>query len=207
MHNFTRYSYIIFGVFMHLLYIIFGVSYNQVKKHETNRSQEEKKMTETRIFLNTWGAYNNGCIGYGWMTADEAETFIEEDPERDGGEWFIADIDNYLGIEFRDLNYSNVDDVIETIRELEDMDEYERNEVVALMEYMSTEDVQEAIEKHDSYIFYADIESYHDSCDELIEQEMQNAASIVMRYFDYDAYHRDCDFDVYEASNGIVIAA
>lgn len=207
MHNFTRYSYIIFGVFMHLLYIIFGVSYNQVKKHETNRSQEEKKMTETKIYLNTWGAYNNGCIGYGWMTADEAETFIEEDPERDGGEWFIADIDNYLGIEFRDLNYSNVDDVIETIRELEDMDEYERNEVVALMEYLSTEDVQEAIEKHDSYIFYDDIESYHDSCDELIEQEMQNAASIVMRYFDYDAYHRDCDFNVYEASNGIIIAA
>ena len=207
MHNFTRYSYIIFGVFMHLLYIIFGVSYNQVKKHETNRSQEEKKMTETRIYLNTWGAYNDGCIGYGWMTADEAETFIEEDPERDGGEWFITDIDNYLGIEFRDLNYRNVDDVIETIRELEDMDEYERNEVVALMEYLSTEDVQEAIEKHDSYIFYEDIESYHDSCDELIEQEMANAASIVMRYFNYDAYHRDCDFDVYEASNGIVIAA
>ena len=37
MHNFTRYSYIIFGVFMHLLYIIFGVSYNQVKKHENKQ--------------------------------------------------------------------------------------------------------------------------------------------------------------------------
>lgn len=95
-------------------------------------------MTETRIYLNTWGAYNNGCIGYGWMTADEAEEFIEEDPERDGGEWFIADIDNYLGVEFRNLNYSNVDDVIETIKELEGMEEYERNEVVALMEYLST---------------------------------------------------------------------
>lgn len=165
-------------------------------------------MTEkTKLFLNTWGAYNDGCIGYGWMTADEAEAFIEENPERDGGEWFIADIDNYLGVEFRNLNYSNVDDVIETIRELEDMDEYECDEIVALMEYLSTEDVHEAIEKHDSHVFYEDIESYHDSCDELIEQEMQNAASIVMRYFDYDAYHRDCDFDVYEASNGIVIAA
>lgn len=43
-------------------------------------------MTETKIYLNTWGAYNNGCIGYGWMTADEAEDFIEEDPERDGGD-------------------------------------------------------------------------------------------------------------------------
>ena len=163
-------------------------------------------MTETRIFLNTWGAYNNGCIGYGWMTADEAETFIEEDPERDGGEWFIADIDNYFGIEFRDLNYSNVDDVIETIRELEDMDEYERNEVVALMEYLSTKDVQEAIDNKDSYIFYSDIDAYHDSCDELIEQEMQAASNIVMRYFDYEAYHRDCDFDIHEMSNGVCIA-
>lgn len=163
-------------------------------------------MTETRIFLNTWGAYNDGCIGYGWMTADEAEAFIEENPERDGGEWFIADIDNYLGVEFRNLNYSNVDDVIETIKELEGMEEYERNEIVALMEYLSTEDVQEVIEKHDSHIFYEDIESYHDSCDELIEQELQSSASIVMRYFDYDAYHRDCDFDINEMSNGVCIA-
>ena len=87
------------------------------------------------------------------------------------------------------------------------MDKYERDEIVALMEYLSTEDVREAIEKHDSHVFYEDIESYHDSCDELIEQEMQNSASIVMRYFDYESYHRDCDFDVYEASNGIIIAA
>ena len=164
-------------------------------------------MTETRIFLNTWGAYNDGCIGYGWMTADEAEAFIEENPERDGGEWFIADIDNYFGIKISSCDYCDVMEIIETIQTLEAMDEWERDEVIALMEYMDTENVQEAIEKHDSHVFYEDIESYHDSCDELIEQEMQNAASIVMRYFDYDAYHRDCNFDVYEASNGIVIAA
>lgn len=163
-------------------------------------------MTETRIYLNTWGAYNNGCIGYGWMTADEAEAFIEEDPERDGGEWFIADIDNYLGVEFRNLNYSNVDDVIETIRELESMDEYERDEIVALMEYLGTEDVHEAIDSKDSYTFYSDIDTYHDCCDELIEQELQAASSIVMRYFDYDAYHRDCDFDIVEMPNGVCIA-
>lgn len=161
------YMCVILCIIPSILLNICALYYNQVKKQK-NRSQEEKKMTETKIYLNTWGAYNNGCIGYGWMTADEAEDFIEEDPERDGGEWFIADIDNYLGVEFRNLNYSNVDDVIETIRELEGMEEYERNEVVALMEYLSTEDVQEAIEKHDSHIFYEDIESYHDSCDELI---------------------------------------
>ena len=165
-------------------------------------------MTErTKLFLNTWGSYNNGCIGYGWMTADEAEAFIEENPERDSGEWFVADIDNYLGIEFHNLNCSNVQDVIETVQTLEDMDEGEHKQVAALMEYMSTEDVQEAIDELDNHVFYDDIDSYYDSCDELIELELQSSASIVMRYFDYEAYHRDCDFDVYEASNGIVIAA
>ena len=164
-------------------------------------------MTErTKLFLNTWGSYNNGCIGYGWMTADEAEAFIEENPERDGGEWFVADIDNYLGIQFRDLNYSNVQDVIETVHTLEDMDEDERKQVAALMEYMSTEDVQEAIEELDSHVFYDDIDSYHNCCDEIIEFETNKSNLFLARYFDYKAYHRDCDFDVYEASNGVVIA-
>ena len=42
-------------------------------------------MTETRIFLNTWGAYNNGCIGYGWMTADEAEAIQEAERQEKAG--------------------------------------------------------------------------------------------------------------------------
>lgn len=58
----------------------------------------EYTMNTTKVFLNTWGAYNNGSIGYGWMDSEEAKEFIENNPERDGGEWFIADIDNYLGI-------------------------------------------------------------------------------------------------------------
>ena len=31
----------------------------------------------TTVYLNTWGAYNNGSIGYGWMTATQAKEFIE----------------------------------------------------------------------------------------------------------------------------------
>jgi antirestriction protein len=28
---------------------------------------------------------------------------------------------------------------------------------------------------------------------------------IIERYFDYEAYHRDCGFDVSEASNGVIL--
>lgn len=159
-------------------------------------------MNETKIYLNTWGAYNDGCIGYGWMTPDEARNFIEEDEERDGGEWFIADIDNYLGIEFSNLEYCNVMDVIETIETLENMDDWERAEIIAIMEYKGTDDVQEAIDSRDDYTIFSDVESYFDCCDECIDFKGND---ILERYFDYEAYHRDCMFDAYEAGNGVVI--
>ena len=75
---------------------------------------------ETKVYLNTWGAYNEGYIGYGWMTPAEAREFMEEDPERDGGEWFIADIDNYLGVDFGNLDYANVDKILDSIETLEE---------------------------------------------------------------------------------------
>lgn len=156
----------------------------------------------TKIYLNTWGAYNNGCIGYGWMTPDEARNFIEENPERDGGEWFIADIDNYLGVEFGSLEYADVNEIIGTIETLEELEDWELDEVVALMEYKGTNNAQEAIDDRDSYTFFADLDQYHDSCDEILEF---NGNEMLERYFDYDAYHRDCDFDIYEASNGVCI--
>lgn len=159
---------------------------------------------ETKIYLNTWGAYNDGCIGYGWMSPDEARIFIEENPGRDGGEWFIADIDNYLGVEFSDLDYANVNVIIDTIETLEDLEEYEKEEIIALMEYLNTDDVQEALDQHDSYTFYSDIDTYYDCMDELIEIDCNN--DFLFRYFDYEAYHRDCDFDISEMSNGVCIA-
>lgn len=156
----------------------------------------------TKVYLNTWGAYNDGCIGYGWMTPDEARDFIDEDPERDGGEWFIADIDNYLGVEFGSLDYADVEEILDTIEALEDLDDYELEAVIALMEYKGTKNAQEALDDRDSYTFYSDIDEWHECCDELIDF---GGNEMFERYFDYDAYHRDCDFDIYEASNGICI--
>ena len=157
---------------------------------------------QTKIWLNTWQNYNEGGLGYGWMTAEQARNFIDEDDERDGGEWFIADIDNYLGISFSNLNYANVNDVIEAIETLETFEIYELNEIVALMEYLNTNDVNEAISKKDYYCFYSDIDEYHYSCDETLEF---NGNDLLERYFDFEAFHRDCDFDIYEADNGVCI--
>ena len=160
-------------------------------------------MNETKLFLNTWGAYNNGCIGYGWMSTDEAREFIDDNPERDGGEWFIADIDNYTGVDFGNLDYANVEDIIEAIELLNDMQDWELKETVAVMEYLNTTNVNEAIDEKDRYIIFSDIDEYHESCDESIS--FNGCDEFIKRYFDYDAFHRDCDFDIYEASNGVCI--
>lgn len=169
----------------------------------------------TMIFLNTWGLYNMsyepkgeigaqwGYVGYGWMTPQEAREFIESDPGRDGGEWFIADIDNYLGVKFSNLDYCDVMEIINTIELLEDMEDHELEEIIALMEYLNTDDIQEAIDNMDRYSFYSDIEQYHDCMDELID--FSGCNEILERYFDYEAYHYDCDFDCREMSNGVVI--
>lgn len=156
----------------------------------------------TKVYLNTWGAYNEGCIGYGWMTPDEARDFIAEDEERDGGEWFIADIDNYLGVDFGSLDYANVDEILDSIEALEKLEDWELDEVIALMEYKGTNDAQEAIDDRYSYTFFADLDQYHDCYDELVDFGVN---LFLESYFDWDAYHRDLDFDIYEASNGVCI--
>lgn len=108
-------------------------------------------MERTELYLNTWRAYNEGSIGYGWMSAEEAEEFIKENPERDGGEWFIADIDNYTGVKFSSLDYCDVMEVIQSIKILEDLEESERDEVVALMEYLNTDSAEKAVCEMDNY--------------------------------------------------------
>jgi hypothetical protein len=160
-------------------------------------------MEQTKIFLNTWQNYNDGGLGYGWMTPDEARDFIDGDPERDGGEWFICDIDNYLGVDFGNLDYANVDDIIEAIEMLENLQDWELKEVIAYMEYANTTDPNEAINEKDNCIFFSDIDEYHESCDESIN--FNGCDELIERYFDYDAFHRDCDYDIYEASNGVCI--
>lgn len=87
----------------------------------------------TKVWLNTWGNYNDGGLGYGWKTPEEAEEFIEDNPERDGGEWFIADIDDYIGIDLPHLNYRNVNATLELLQELKALGDFERDCIIAVM--------------------------------------------------------------------------
>lgn len=66
------------------------------------------------------------------------------------------------------------------------------------------DDLENAIDdiENQKYVIYHCIDCYYDSCDDLIEF---NWNSMLERYFDYDSYHRDCEYDITEASNWVVI--
>lgn len=68
------------------------------------------------------------------------------------------------------------------------------------------DDLENAIDdvENQKYTIYHCMDCYFDSMDDLLE--FPRGDSIFERYFDYDAYHRDCEYDVEEASNWRVIA-
>lgn len=162
----------------------------------------------SKVFLNSWYFYNEGSIGFGWMDTDEARTFMEEhEDDTRYEEWFIADIDNDTGFDFGKLEYKNVDEVLDGLDLLDGLLDWEQKEVVALAEYLGSEDAEDVYSERDRYIIYSNVDSYYDSCDELIECYFQQGdiPDVIERYFDWDSYHRDCMYDAYEAENGVVI--
>ena len=66
------------------------------------------------------------------------------------------------------------------------------------------DDLEQAVDDLDNKTYWNDWDAYYDYCDELLS--FSNPDSVEARYFDYDAYHRDCEYDVSEASNGVIIA-
>lgn len=67
------------------------------------------------------------------------------------------------------------------------------------------DDLENAIEdvEKNKYTIYHCMDCYYDSMDDLLEF---NGNEMMERYFDYDSYHRDCEYDVEEASNWRVIS-
>ena len=150
----------------------------------------------TRLFINDWRSYNEGeWITDEWMTPSQILEFLDEH-EEEAREWFVADYESEEG--FCIPESCNLYAVCEALVALELMDAFEQRCVAALFE--NGESLEDAPYMLDRFVFYDSIDDYHDLCDELLELPED---SVLSRYFDYDAFHRDCDFDITEASNGI----
>ena len=166
------------------------------------------------LFVNTWGNYNeNGADGGQWITLPmEKEELAEvlehiaalmgdEDPE-----WAIHDYEWTTEIELDEISeHDNIFDLNEMCNDLDQLDEWEAEELAAAVEaYGYT--FAEALERHrdGGFIFYRGMDM-EEVAEEII-QECYNLPEIALRYFDYEAFARDLTFDGYtETKYGVIL--
>ena len=166
------------------------------------------------IFVNTWGNYNeNGADGGQWITLPMEEEELaevlhniaarmgDEDPE-----WAIHDYEWTTEVELDEVGeMSNIFELNEFCTDLDQLDEWEAEEIAAAVEaYDYT--FAEAFERHRDgcFIFYRgmDLEKV---AEEIIE-ECYNLPEFALRYFDYEAFARDLTFDGYtETKYGVIL--
>lgn len=133
---------------------------------------------------------------------------------------FIAQFLYFTIIKMTKKNYESIEELLATKKAQKMMDENlssynDESYVYAVLELKywgyvgwkcvyDFEDLENAINDIESqkYQIYHCMDCYYDSCDDLIEF---NWNDFMKRYFDYDAYHNDCSYDVDEASNWVVI--
>ena len=166
------------------------------------------------IFVNTWGNYNeNGADGGEWITLpmdpDELEEVLEniaalmgdEDPE-----WAIHDYEWTTEIELDEISeHANIFKLNEMCNDLDDLDEYEAEEIAAAVEAWDYT-FAEALNRHQRgcFVFYQgrDLEEV---AEEIIT-ECYDLPEFALRYFDFEAFARDLRFDGYEETKyGVIL--
>ncbi len=166
------------------------------------------------IFVNTWGNYNeNGADGGQWITLpmdpEELEEVLEniaalmgdEDPE-----WAIHDYEWTTEIEMDEISeYANIFDVNAQCMEIDELEEWESEEIAAAMEaYGYT--FAEAMDRQQRgyFTFYAGMD-LEEVAEEIIN-ECYDLPEFALRYFDFEAFARDLRFDGYEETKyGVIL--
>jgi len=169
-----------------------------------------------KVFMNTWGNYNeNGADGGEWITlpmdADELSETLERIAEAMGDtdpEWFINDYEWVGDIDLVEIGeHENLNTLNEELGELADLEDYEVEEIAAVIEAFGYS-LQEAkeLQAQGSIILYRMMD-LSDVAEELVEDcyFTKDTPDIFRTYFDYEAFGRDLGFDGYtETSWGVV---
>lgn len=169
------------------------------------------------VFVNTWGNYNeNGADGGQWITLPMEEEELKEvlsniaklmgdnDPE-----WAIHDFEWTTEIEMDDISeYAYIFDVNEKCLAIEQLEEWEAEEIAAAMEaYGYT--FEDAMERQQQgyFTFYRGMD-LEDVAEELVNEcyaPDTPTAEFLARYFDYESFARDLTFDGYtETKYGVI---
>ena len=159
-----------------------------------------------RIYLTNLGKYNEGELIGEWLdlpcTDEELEEAkerigISDEPDENGNyyeEWFITDYETDIhGLTVGEDD--NLDELNEPAETLDELDEYEREIVEAMIsEGYSLED---AIDKKEDCMIYYNCEDMEDVAREYAEETglLDSIPENLQSYFDFEAYGRDMSFE------------
>lgn len=147
------------------------------------------------IFITNLGKYNEGELVGEWVKLPVSEEELEAVFERIGineeyEEHFITDYETDIdGFEIGE--YDNIEELNELAETLEDLDEYEREIVEAMLSEGYS--LEETLEKKDNCIVYYNCYDMEDVAIEYAEETglLNSIPENLQNYFDFDALGRD----------------
>jgi antirestriction protein len=168
-----------------------------------------------KIFVNTWGNYNeSGADGGEWITlpmdSDELEEVLENIADRMNDhdpEWAIHDSEWEAVELFEVSECDNIHKLNELLEDVENLEEYELQEIAAAIEAFGYE-FSEAVSRQSRgcFQFYPGW-TMEEVAEDLLEScyPTKDVPEFFFRYFDYEAFARDLSFDGYtETTYGVI---
>lgn len=152
-----------------------------------------------RIFLTNLGKYNEGYLIGEWVDLPVSDDELDAVKQRIGindqyEEWFITDYETDIdGLTVNE--YSNIEDLNELADTLENLDEYDREVIEAMISEGYT--LSDAIDNKDNCMVYYDCDDMEDVAMAYCEEcgILDSIPDHLRNYFDFKAYGRDMSFE------------
>lgn len=167
------------------------------------------------IYIANLGKYNEGLLVGEWaslpITEEELEALYErigisEEPDENGciyEEVAIHDYETDLPIQVGE--WDNILELSEAMEVFEDLQDWERETVEAIMEAGHYNDIFEAVEHVGDYTLLSGVETESDLGWYWYENGFIEIPEHLVNYFDFEAYGRDCSFDGTFTENGFLM--
>lgn len=158
-----------------------------------------------RIALTNLKKYNEGELVFEWVDLPQ-EDFTHVFDRIGHDEFFISDYEcDIPNIKIHE--YDNLDRLNEAAAALENLEEYEKTTLIAILESEDSK-IDEALEtlSNERFVFYPDVD-----LEELAEQFVDEGifgeiSHTLISYIDYERIAKDLDFEGYvETSVGVII--
>lgn len=172
-------------------------------------------MAYLKVALTNLGKYNEGKLIFEWLelptTDEEIQKAFDEIGVAEGTEYeeyFITDYDTDIeGLKVGE--YENLSNLNETMDDLSRLQDYEIEEVEAIMEAqgVSLEKALE-IQQEGDFIYYSGVESFEDLAEMFVDEGCFGEIPENLQYYiDYEKIGRGLKYDYTQTKNGFLSIA